>query len=145
MIIWVDDDLNLYTRSFRYEIEDGGYEIETFHKPDNAINFFRENASEISGAIIDIMLPTGDFFTAEETNMGTQTGKLLIEEFIKIGNIVGKKIPMLIFSISNNNQILAWAKNEGIPYLLKQETFPRELLEKIEEIGVKKDIKNEIQ
>lgn len=139
MIIWVDDDLDSYIRSYRLEVEEGGYNVKSFHGPDKALTYFRENYKKISGAVIDLMLPTGTSFSADDTLMGTQTGKLIIEEFLKIK----KDLPTVILTISDNNDILAWAKTKGIEYLLKQETYPSGLLETLERMRVAKDFQNE--
>lgn len=129
-IFWVDDDIKSFTRPYFEELRDEGYKdkIAKFAEPDSALEYFKKNHAELSCAIIDLMLPTGKTFTAEETELGTRTGKALISKLQEID----KEIPIIILSVVRDSDIMDWVKEEkGITYLIKSKTLPRDLLAKV--------------
>lgn len=131
-IFWVDDDIKSFTRPYFEELRDEGYEnkIAKFVEPDSALEYFKKNHAELSCAIIDIMLPTGKTFTAEETELGTRTGKALISKLQEID----QGIPIIILSIVRDSDIMEWVKDKRITYLIKSKTFPRDLLAKVRDV-----------
>lgn len=133
-IFWVDDDIKSFTRPYHEELKEEGYEIQSFIEPDSALEYFKNHHHEFSCAIIDLMLPTGKTFTAEETELGTRTGKFLIEELRKIDK---NNLPMIILSIVGDREIIDWAIKNKIKYLKKSKTFPRELLKTVKELEKK--------
>lgn len=133
-IFWVDDDIKSFTRPYYEELKDEGYEIREFIEPDSALEYFKNHHNEFSCAIIDLMLPTGKTFTAEQTELGTRTGKFLIEELRKIDK---NNLPMIILSIVGDRDIMDWSSKNQIEYLKKSKTFPRELLTIVKELEKK--------
>lgn len=131
-IFWVDDDLKSFTRPYYEELRDQGYEdkIKAFIEPDSALEYFKKHHAECSCAIIDLMMPTGKTFTAEETELGTRTGKVLITRLQEID----KEIPIIIFSVVRDHDVMNWVKEKGITYLIKSKTFPRDLLTKVQQL-----------
>lgn len=131
-IFWVDDDIKSFTRPYFDELRDEGYEnkIKGFIEPDSALEYFKKHHAEVTCAIIDLMLPTGKTFTAEETELGTRTGEPLITELLKID----KDIPIIILSVVRGSDTMEWAREKGITYLIKSKTLPRELLAKVREL-----------
>jgi len=128
-IFWVDDDIKSFARPYFDELRDEGYKnkIKTFVEPDSALACFRKHHAEFSCAIIDLMLPTGKTFSAEETGLGIRTGKFLITQLREID----KEIPIIILSIVHDRDIIDWASERQIVYMKKSDTFPRDLLARV--------------
>jgi CheY-like chemotaxis protein len=131
-IFWVDDDIKSFTRPYYEELCDEGYkdQIATFVEPDSALKYFKKHHTDLSCAIIDLMLPTGKSFSPEETELGTRTGKALITEL----QTIDEKIPIIILSVVRDHDIMDWVEEKKITYLTKSKTFPRDLLAKVREI-----------
>lgn len=124
-VLWVDDDINSFSRPYYEELIDNNYQIKAFEEPDSALNYFKVNHNNFSCAIIDLMLPTGKTFNVDETSLGIRTGKFLIEKLLEIN----PKLPIIILSVANDIEVINWAKEKNIIYLNKSATFPHDLLQ----------------
>ena len=135
MILWIDDDINGALNPFVDELQENGYHVVNARNPDDVWEHFIK--SNIYGIIMDIMLPTGTGISLEESKMGVLTGLLLLKK-IK-SNAKLSKIPILIFTILSDQELSTWAKDNNITILKKQDTLPKELVEKIKALCIKKD------
>lgn len=129
-IFWVDDDIKTFVRSYYEELTDAGYKISKFEEPDSALDNFKDHHKEFSCAIIDLMLPTGKTFTADETELGTRTGKSLINKLRETSS----QIPIIILTLVDDAEVVDWATQEGITYMTKPDTLPKDLLNKVNEL-----------
>ena len=80
-ILWVDDvfahELNVLISYEDELIHSGGFEIVKILHPDKALDILERGEEEFACIILDIMMPYGKRFTAEETEGGTKTGIVL--------------------------------------------------------------------
>lgn len=121
-ILWVDDDINtIGLRAFVDEFSDDGIEIEKINNPD-AFQTVLDNIT-FDCLIMDMMMPTGENLTLQETKGGLHTGLRLLETYLKKGNTK----PIIIFTVLNDEIVREWASDHDVPYKLKQnekaETF----------------------
>ncbi|MEN8218660.1 MAG: hypothetical protein ABFS56_20275, partial [Pseudomonadota bacterium] len=80
MILWVDDDIDLTLEPFIDELEDEGYRVLRARTPEEMWSSLQDNFQNISGIIMDIMLPTGESIDANKSKMGILTGLVLLEQ-----------------------------------------------------------------
>ena len=73
-ILFVDDDAFLGS-SYIYALRDEGYEVIETSGVDSALALAR--ARDFDAVILDIMLPSGKFFTDLESQGGVKTGLAL--------------------------------------------------------------------
>lgn len=137
MLLWVDDDILASLRPFVEELQDNNYLIEFAKNPDEMWSIIKNKKNEINGIIMDIMMPTGSSVNSAEAEMGLSTGLVLLKQIKEDESL--NKIPILIFTIIDKEEVYSWANKYGVEILKKQEILPFELVEKINEIGVKRD------
>lgn len=132
ILLWVDDDIEGSLKPFLDEMEDSGYIVIRARTPEEMWNQLSKNEKKIQGIIMDIMLPTGDKIKSGDAQMGVTTGLVLLE-LLKSKHKYSD-IPILIFTILNNQKVFDWAKKYSVPMLRKQETFPEELVDELTKI-----------
>ena len=134
-LLWVDDDISASLDAFSDELKEAGYNIIGAKTPEEMWDKLKSN--NINGIILDIMMPTGEKITKEESQMGVKTGFVLAKK-LRDEKSEYKNIPLIIFTILNDSDISLWASENNIPFLVKQYTLPHELLEVMEKFGIEK-------
>ncbi|MFA6449770.1 MAG: hypothetical protein WCX65_09895 [bacterium] len=135
MILWVDDDLSLTLKSFMDELKENGYEIIMVTNPDDISDKFAQY--NITGIIMDIMLPTGQSISNEDSKMGILTGLEILKKLKE--DKTTSQIPIVIFTILSNQDVSTWARVNNIKLLKKEQTVPLDLLAAVIETQMKKD------
>ncbi len=133
MILWVDDD-GKSLEPFIDELEEADYKIEMAYVPERLLECLEEKLQEINCIIMDIMMPTGELVDMKSSKVGVLTGLELLK--ILKANPEYKSIPVLIFTILKDQEVVTYASKNGMPLLVKQETLPLQLLEKIREMNI---------
>ncbi len=146
MILYIDDEPR-YIESFVQELEYefGEDSIQFEEKIDKAIEFFKRNSKQIKIIILDNMMPTGKTFKDKPTNEGLFTG-LFFYELIRES---APNLPIIIFTNTSKeyiradvnddvdkifNQIELDEDRKKALFLQKENIFPHELVEKINEL-----------
>ena len=132
-ILWIDDDINsMSLKPYLDEIKDYGYEIYGVENPDKVQNALEKCFKHLSLIIIDISMPLGNSIDASEARNGTRTGLVLLKQIS--ANRLLDSVPIIVFTIVNDQGVKEWCDNQSIPYLHKQTEFPETLLLKINKI-----------
>ena len=125
-IIWLDDDVNRSTLKAYYdELTDAGKKVIRFNNPDSFLSEFAKIEHNV--LIVDIMMPTGNILTKEESKAGYETGIAVVKRY-------KKQFPnnrVIIFSILPPDSIKIIANSLNTEFLAKRKTKPHELLAKI--------------
>lgn len=136
MIIWLDDDSDITLMPFIDALEIlGGYELTHLNNPDDFFDFLnRTHPEEITAFIIDIMMPTGQnvFTNTRESEVGSLTGLVLLKRLQEDEKY--KKIPKLIFSITDREAVNQWADQNKIRRLKKQRTSTVNLVDEVNDL-----------
>ena len=82
-------------------------------------------------------MPRGEDIDKEESHLGMYTGFVLAKR-LKADDRY-KHLPILLFTILNDQTLTSWAEEAEVPMLKKQYTYPWELLGAIESMGIAKD------
>lgn len=126
MILWLDDDTDTSLRSYLDELEYCGYLVKRSRSPDEFFNDLRNNLGKVQAIIMDIMIPTGDSITPQESKSGLITGQRVIEKIKE--DKATKSIPILILTVVGRQETRNWATSKKIPYLEKSRTFANDLV-----------------
>lgn len=148
MILYIDDEPR-YVESFVDELnlEFENKKIESINNTDKAVVFFEQYAQEIEIVILDIMMPSGKVFKDKPTQEGLLTG-LFFYEYIREKYI---DLPIIIFTNTSEEYIVkSFDDNldirkildqfqedmiaKKVLYLQKQNIFPYQLVEKVNEM-----------
>ena len=127
MILFVDDERRPIM-PYMEELERSGYEVHLETSADDALNFVRSNAGRIDLIVLDIMMPYGKGFTADETEEGRRTG---VHLFRRLRQENGK-VPVIVFTnVSARPVEEAFAGKPACRFLRKIDYFPFELREEV--------------
>lgn len=118
-ILWVDDDIHsVGLRAYVDEFSDEGIEIVKINNSDDFQNAL--DTVTFDCLIMDMMMPTGENLSLQETKGGLHTGLRLLEKYLEKG--ISK--PIIIFTVLNDEIAREWAMKYEIPYRLKQNEVP---------------------
>jgi len=131
MILWVDDDIYGSVRPFIEELELSGKRVIKAQNPEEMWDKLKEYYKDIKIIVMDVLLPVGKDIDPDEAQMGLITGLLLLDKILK--KSAYSDIPLIIFTILNDQVVHEWAKQHHVKYVLKQETLPSEFLVLVEE------------
>lgn len=135
MILWIDDD-QASLKAFIDEIKDEGFSLKMAENPDEMMHIIDNEKQNISCIIMDIMLPTGSL-DSRLVKMGLTTGWELCKRLKN--NEDTKNIPIIIFTIVDDSEVIQWARSNNIPFLRKKRVFPQDLLKAVCETAIWKD------
>ena len=133
-ILWVDDDIN--NPELRPDLDalnEKGHELTLVS---NIVDFIKllnrtKKPTQYDCIIIDMMMPPGDVFDMRESEYGCRTGLLLIERIKKNASFSNSKI--ILYSISQDEELMEKCNDMGITYLNKAELLSKEFATKVEE------------
>ncbi|MHB8762874.1 MAG: response regulator [Deferrisomatales bacterium] len=126
MILWVDDDINYTLKPYVDDLGCAGYRVLTATNPESMQQQLAEHIGDIDLIIMDAMMPLGDTISPDEGEMGMSTGLVLLSSLQADPGL--SEIPIILLSVRDDEEIAEWARKAGIPYYLKLDTPPSELL-----------------
>lgn len=97
MILFIDDEpriMDSYRRYLEAKLEPSGHQVVFYSNVDQAWEYFEQHLVELELIILDIMMPSGKRFTAEQTNGGLETGLV----FYDMVRQLSPKLPVLVFT-----------------------------------------------
>lgn len=114
-ILWLDNDV-AWTKVYRPNLEDSGYEVIVVSNVTDAISRIKDRAFSIDLFILDVMIPTqGEqeekVFKPELTDKGKQTGVLFYELYKQ--HLQDRAIPVLIMTARIDESIPEHFKKLG--------------------------------
>ena len=67
MILFIDDEKR-YVRNYIEELEEIGFEVNYINNVVDALKFIKsEESKKLEAVVLDVMMPSGEIFTDEET------------------------------------------------------------------------------
>ena len=128
MILIVDDE-ERYMEGYLEELQQTGHAYSFQTNVDAALKFFKENLDQIRLLILDIMMPPGNSFGHEETQMGLITGTFFYEEVRRIA----PDLPIIILTnVADEKPLASIIEQENCWFYQKPRVLPFELVEIIE-------------
>lgn len=134
-ILWLDDDLS--TPALRTEIDEllsRGFQIIPTENPDEFFTALKTGG--FSCIVLDITLPLGDSIETGEANGGMRTGLVLLQRIMESEKPSG--VPIVVYTIVEDQDVIAFCKDNSIPYINKFEVLPKEFVNALENVFKKK-------
>lgn len=100
MILIIDDEQR-YIQNYQEELEDIGFKTLLLGDVDEAYEALELRKGELEGIVLDIMMPYGTHFTADETLEGVKTG---IKFYERIEPLV-KDVPVFVLTNVSNPEV----------------------------------------
>lgn len=132
MILYVDDEARR-TQSYLDEmrLELTKHEIVYKNRVDEALKVFRENIEKVELLILDIMMPPGISFKADDTMQGLRTGVRMYQ----LVREINPSLLVIIFTNVSDPEVKEYfAKESGCVFLRKEDYMPFEFVEAVKEI-----------
>ncbi|HEX9943129.1 MAG TPA: response regulator [Thermoanaerobaculia bacterium] len=130
MILFVDDD-DKRMESIIDELSLSGLDVRFYSDVDEAVTFFETHSEEVKLLILDIMMPHGSNFNAEETELGLRTG---VRFFKKIRE-ARYDLPVIIFTnVSDQDVSERFGKENRCAFLQKRDFLPFEFAEEVRRV-----------
>lgn len=128
-VLWVDDDLMFYS-SYKEELEED-YLIDVVTSPKKMWAALEAHETPYyCGIVLDVLLPF-EGVDAEQSNGGLRTGLALLE-WLK-GNEKFRRIPVVIFTIRENEDVDKVGRKYNVPVLRKSSVRIAEFIAVIKE------------
>lgn len=130
-ILWIDDDINHRPlRPFIDELE----EYDLFIIKVENIDDISSTLNNIDGIflsviIIDIAMGTGNSISLSKAGGGYKTGKIILERLLKNEKL--NRIPKVVFTQVDDEEVKTYCENNDIPYLKKEDYLPDEFADEI--------------
>lgn len=125
MLLVIDDEKDRMMHVCEV-LEKGGYNVKMINEVDHVLEFIEKNKGKIKAVVLDIMMPWGNTYTAEETNYGTKTGH---RAYYDIRKIISDKVPIIIYSAYKGVDILNDLRSEDNTYIKsKADTSAKDIL-----------------
>lgn len=131
-IIWIDDDINRsFLRPYVVELMDNDFDIIKVNASDDVKNNLENMKGDNSlvAIIIDIAMPTGNIINFRKARGGLRTGIIILKDLLKNENYA--KVPKIVFTNVDDEEVKKFCKGNDIPYLKKVEYFPDMLVDEI--------------
>lgn len=131
MKVLVIDDDRFYARRLCELMADNGIGGATANTVQAALQL---SLTEYQGIIVDVMLPnepTESGILEEETRGGFLAGVALCRQIRKLGH----KLPMILISAATHTEAIAWASEQNIPFVCKDEG-PHAILRSLKKVGI---------
>ena len=143
-ILFVDDEFSpdtvthygSYMSYYREALEEAGYEVKCVRSTDEAIAL--AGTRRFNLAILDVMMPSGDAFRAEDTRKGLMTGTFLARRL----HGIDPAIPIVFLSNAGGNQeLFAKSIDRAVvrEVLFKLDVTPQDLVEKVKSYFTRSD------
>ena len=130
MILFVDDEKRRMI-SYVEDLEWSGHKVKFKSDVDSALEAFEQYQDQIEVLILDIMMPTGESFSDNQTNNGLRTG---VSFYTKIREH-NTTLPIIILTnVSDARLAKSIAQDSKSSFCQKENFLPFELTEKVKEI-----------
>ena len=126
MILIIDDDTRRLKSHIEYLVFKG-YEVHQATSIKDAYEFLEEKTDQIELIILDIMMPTHNYFNYEESIGGKRTGVMLYDEIIKMNPL----IPVIVYSAVSETNLAVQLKQKGVKDYIEKAVKPTVLLSRI--------------
>lgn len=136
-IIWIDDDINrLFLRPYIDELEESGFDIIKVMEADEVDNILQNEITDtLTAIIIDIAMPPGEKISFREARGGLRTGKILLERLLSDESV--SNFTKIVFTNVEDEVVEQYCMDNNIPYLKKENYYPDNFVEKINELTKK--------
>ena len=128
LLLLVNDNeaiMDVYKRMLR----GNGFDIHFCSSPDAALRFSRKKRGDISIIIMEIILPPGRAYAAEDTRQGIRTGLFLYPDLRELC----PDVPIIVLTRTVNPETLGYFKEGPVLRVLnKSKCPPKELVETAE-------------
>lgn len=130
-VLWIDDDAETEKMKSKFDIlESNGFNIISESKVNKAISTFKKYQDTIKIILLDIIMPSLDYYTMDETNGGTTTGLRLLNDIREIA----PQIPIIVISIKRLKSIDQYKIKFNISEIIEKPFEIEELIDKINNI-----------
>jgi len=129
MILFLDDEAQ--SSLFLEELHEIGLPVQAFQSVDPALEFVESGLEPLLIAVVDVMMPTGNSLSLEETNDGLLTGVFVLER------IRTKHSNCIIYLLTNlsSPELSERVKHDPKVYIrVKTDVFYDEFAEEIREV-----------
>lgn len=128
MILFVDDEKRRM-KSYVEELELSNFQVEFKPDVDSALEAFAQHQDQIELLILDIMMPTGDSFSDNQTTHGLRTGFAFYQK-IREQN---PNLPIVIFTnVSDESLVKEINQDKQSAFCQKDSFLPFKLAEKVQ-------------
>ena len=130
LVLLVDDN-RLPMQYYVKALQQKGFTVKQCYKPDSALEFVEERASDFISIILDIMMPPGKIYKDKDTNEGLITGMLLLKTLReKLASI-----PIIILTnVKNPRMPDEFREDPLVCVMQKKDCPPFELVELVREM-----------
>jgi DNA-binding response OmpR family regulator len=129
-ILFVDDEPR-WVEPYRRELQDAGFEVDQENTIVGAIKYLDDHGAQLSLLILDIMMPHGTIFTAEETRNGRRTGVLMFKRVRE----TFPTLPVIFLTNVSDETVEVYVRQQSCCLLIrKPECFPFELVDKVQQL-----------
>ena len=126
-ILFVDDEPR-WVDPYMRELSEAGFDVHHESTVMAALHYLSSHEDQLSLLILDIMMPHGPVFTAEETRDGRRTGIALYKRVRK----TARALPVILLTNVSDEVVKEYAQQEEHCLLVrKTESFPHELVDTI--------------
>lgn len=130
VILLIDDEEApnvFYVRA----LERAGFRVERRTSVDDALDFARGAIQKLALVILDVMMPFGRSYSAEDADDGLRTGVLVYKDIRALSSTV----PILVLTVVRNPDILACFEDEPrLKVIRKLDCTPRQLVQQVGEM-----------
>ena len=133
MILFIDDEPH-YIETYVDELKLSGFEVTVCKDVDSAIAFVQGCLAKVDVCILDIMMPPGNAFKSDETQMGLRTG-------VRVYDRLRQQVPdvpiIVLTNISAGDIERKFVKDGNCRLLRKDQCLPFELAEQVRQVVTK--------
>lgn len=133
MILMIDEETRRMSIVKEY-LEEAGFQVSLIDNVDEACKFIQERFSDLKAIILDIMMPWGTLFTAEDTEVGIITGYKLYK---KIRKNHGYKIPVIVYTALQKPDLLYKLRKEENCSVISKDDFASKITIELEKYGIR--------
>ena len=127
--VLVVDDERVYIQSFLQLLRIEGFEVIAAQTAASALELLEQHHPHVDAVVLDVMMPPGELFSAEESDNGRITGLLM-------GRVMKDKypdLPIVGLSVGDAPEVRQWFARHGNGFLSKPVT-PTRIVEVIREV-----------
>jgi DNA-binding NtrC family response regulator len=109
-VLYVEDEARrLWVQAIRDRLRRYGYEIDLVDGPTGALAALRRSPRGYNAILLDVLMPTENLYTSEESAAGSNTGLLLLKDIRELDT----QIPIVIVSVKTHKWFIDVLK-EGL-------------------------------
>lgn len=132
-VLWIDDDIESSAlRPYIDELYENEFVVEKIKNPDDLDNISDDDWTSFSAILIDVIMPTGYNIDCNQAKDGMQTGFIVLKKLIDKEQL--KTVPLIIFTIVEDMEIIDFCNDHNISLLNKQDYMFDTFVEKIIEL-----------